>query len=123
MDDKVPTVSNQVDSYADTYGALWQAKGHRTNLSFRGPPSGRGAQLGRSSVDVVRRISKTHREWTAVGNDDVHPRHLQHWTDDAIEAIIDLMMLCGKFGYALAFGPSYSASSSPKPTGAPVRSA
>ena len=49
----------------------------------------------------MRKISRAHKEWTAVGNDDVHPRHIQHLIEGAVDAIIDLMMLCERRGYAL----------------------
>ena len=46
-----------------------------------------GPQLERPTIEAMRKISKAHKEWTAIGN-------------DAINAIIDLMMLCDGRYYA-----------------------
>ena len=100
-DGKAPTVTARQAEYADTCSKLWKARGKRTDLSFRGLPSSWGPQLDWSSRETVRMLSWAHQEWTAVGNDDVHPRHIQHLSHDAVDAIIDLMMLCERNGYAL----------------------
>lgn len=81
-------------NYGKAYNKLSAAGNGRTDISFRGSPSQWGPQLERPTAETIRKISQAHKEWTAVGNDDVHLRHIQHLSDDAVIAIIDLMMLC-----------------------------
>ena len=97
-DGKIPAVSARLGAYGSTYSKLWAAGNGRTDIFFRGTPAQWGPQLDRPTIDTTRKISRAHKEWTAGGNDDVHPRHIQYLSDGAVDAIIDLMMLCERTG-------------------------
>ena len=72
---------------------------------YRYTLSRRTLAIGAAAREADRRnhteVPWEYKEWTAVGNYVVFPRHIEHLSGEAISAIVDLMMLCESRGYML----------------------
>ena len=94
-----------------------------------GPRSGEGTQklkakwpmvmppLVRPTTVVVRQASSSFNRKTEVGCNDCRPRDILQLSDEAIEAIIDLLMVCDFLDYMLPAIELVIILLLPKPTG------
>ena len=54
--------------------------------------------LDKPTVCLVRSASESCKRRTGVGIDDSHPRDISQLSDEAIEVLIDLLMICERLG-------------------------
>ena len=91
-----------IDALADEWADIWelQQAWNSLHLQMVTWPEDLLQPLPRPSVSQVRRASKGFKEFTGIGCDDWHPRHVGMLSDDAIEAFISLLMAMERQGIA-----------------------